>query len=304
MNVRSLAEGCADLHRMANDPTPRIGFGLPYLDSRLNGGLAKGQCAMVMAFSHVGKTSVALNAIFNNSHVPVLFFSIEMALDQVTSKLMAMSVERPTVAIEEDFRHPQPPSYVQAVLDRHHMMLCDDSPDLSMKAADAAFDEAAEIMAGRGLTPPRLVIFDYLELIVGNGLLEKSSQVDRAAEKVHVFARKHKTSCILLHQVGKGDAGGGAEPLDLGSGRFGGHQTMDVVVGMYNPSARKDMPPEERRRIEDKRVIQLLKNRVTGTVDISGRDHRLDPVSMRLAEWGRPDLAWSVPPIQEEMEYA
>src|SRR5688500_8147759 len=112
-------------------------------------------------------------------------------------------------------------------------------------------------------------------------MMEKSTQVDRAAERVHMFARKFKTSVMLLHQVGKGEAGGGAEPLDLGSGRYGGHQTMDVVVGMWNPSAKKDLSPSDRKPIENQRVLALLKNRVTGQVDPSGHAHRLDPVSMR-----------------------
>jgi replicative DNA helicase len=304
-NVRTLADGYTQLHRMANDPTPRVPLGVPYLDARLNGGLSKGQCCMVMAFSHVGKTSLALNAIYQNVAVPILFFSIEMQFDQVASKLTAMATQRSTSQIESDFRGNIIPEYVQSMVDRHHLMLCDDAPDLNLKAADQSFEDASEALAKRGYGPPRLVIFDYLELISGNGMMEKSTQVDRAAERVHVFARKHKTSVMLLHQVGKGEAGGGAEPLDLGSGRYGGHQTMDVVVGMWNPSAKKDMRPEERAGIKDQRVLALLKNRVTGQTDLQGLAHRLDPVSMRLTEWSNtPQLPWQQQAEPSELEYA
>ncbi len=304
MTVRNLAEGFSDLHKMANDPTPRIGFGIPFLDEKTNGGLAKGQCAMVMAFSHVGKTSLAINAISNNSHIPVLFFSIEMPWEQVASKLTAMEVVRATTIIEEDFRGDRQPGYVQEVIDKHRLLLCDDSPDLSMKSAEASYHEASEILAAKGQPPPRLVVFDYLELVSGNGMMEKSTQVDKAAERVHMFSRKMKTSAILLHQVGKGEAGGGAEPLDLGSGRYGGYQTMDIVVGMYKPGAKKGLASDERYRLSDQRVLQLLKNRVTGQLDEPGRAHRLDATSMRLTDWNdRVTPLWSSPPQVREFQF-
>lgn len=302
MSVRNLAAGFGELHKMATDPTPRIGFGVDYIDSRCNGGMPKAKVAMVMAFSHVGKTALAINAIHTNPHIPILFYSIEMPIEEVTCRLTAMETGLSTSKVESDFRGHQPPDYVQEILDKHKRLLVDDSPDLSMKAADASFESATETLAEMGQDPPRLVIFDFLEKIQGVGLMEKAVQVNRVASQVHTFCRKHRTSGILLHQVGKGDAGGGAELLDLGSGRYGGFELMDLVIGMSRPASRKDMPPADRERLRDQRILQILKNRLAPHgVDEVGRAHRLHPITMRLTDWAEPVLPNWRSTYQEEM---
>src|SRR5690606_34570789 len=169
---------------------------------------------MLMAFSSVGKTTLGLNVIVNNPDVPILFFSLEMSWRMVAARLAAISTGTSTKAIEEHYKNVGRPPEVQATADKFKLLVCDDTPAITLKEAKASCHEAADKLG----EPPRLVIWDYLELIGGSGIAGKAEQVDRATEKLRNWTREQDTACLVLHQVGKGDAGGGAKPLDLGSG--------------------------------------------------------------------------------------
>src|SRR5690606_413876 len=102
VRVKSLADGLRELRRVVTDPTPRVPFGIPYIDSRTNGGLSIGETAMGMAFSHVGKTALATEMVANNPNVPFLFFSIDQAVDKLSARLLARVTGQSTTKIEAD----------------------------------------------------------------------------------------------------------------------------------------------------------------------------------------------------------
>ncbi len=268
----------------ANDPRPRIGVGLPFFDLPTNGGLARSEIAMFQAFSSVGKTTFALNVIRRNPDVPTLFFSLEMNWRMVAGRLCAMEVPTSTAQIEADYREAgidDHPEYMQRVVDKYRNLACDDTPGLSLNQADSAFDSATELIG----EPPRLVIFDYLEMLSGSGMLGKAEQVDRAAIKLRDWTRKHDCSTLLLHQVGKGDArDSGAEPLSMDSGRYGGFAPMDAVIGGYAPRLARGISPADLEAVREDLYLQLLKNRA-GVAHPQGMRHRLDRRTLRISEW-------------------
>jgi hypothetical protein len=168
----------------------------------------------------------------------------------------------------------------QATVDKFRKLVCDDTAGITIKQFDRAFEDATEAIG----EPPRLILIDYLELIGGNGMLGKSEQVDKLAQQLRAWTRNHNCSTIVLHQVGKGDGGSGAEPLGLDSGRYGGFQPMDYVVGAYRPSLRRGITPQEHEECREEIVLQLLKNRA-GQPFPSGEKHRMDAKTGRLSEW-------------------
>jgi replicative DNA helicase len=281
-----------DQYRLwARDPTPRIGLGLSFFDGRTNGGVGKSEIAMLMASSSVGKTAIGLNIIRANPLVPALFISLEMDGRMLAARLAAMTTGVGTTFLEEELKRGVEPPQIQQTIDSYPYLVVDSTPGLAVKDMAASVSEATEILGVR----PRLVIVDYLELIGGTGILaSKTEAVDKVAVQLRNFTRKHDVSTIILHQVGKGDGGGGSEPLALDSGRYGGHQPMDYVIGAYAPRLEKDIQPDKYERVRDEVYLQLLKNR-SGSAHAPGVRHRLDPLSLRLSGWG--DTPWRQQPM-------
>ncbi len=281
--IRNVHDGLSDFVTWASDIRPRIGLGLPFFDNFTGGGLAKAECAMILAYSSVGKTWMALNAIVNNPETPTLFCSIEMSWRQVASRLVAIGTGVPTWTLESTIKAGGAPGQLGDTMQRFPLLLGNDASDQSVKAIGQSIEAASK----RLNTDIRLVVIDYLELISGSGLLGKSEQIDRAAQKVRALAKDYDCSVIVLHQVGKGSNTGGFEPLNLDDGKYGGHHPMDAVVGMYAPRLQKGLDSTERRAIRDVVYCQLLKNR-NGMAEPEGVKHRLSPETGKITPYGVP----------------
>lgn len=281
MTIRSVTSGLEDFRAWATDPTPRIGLGLPFFDKRTNGGLAKAECAMVLAYSSVGKTWIGLNAIANNPRIPTLFFSLEMSWRQVVSRVVAITSGIPTWELEKMLRDGSTPQqYIETGI-HYPFLLGDDRSETGAKEMKQAIMDAGAKIG----QPIRLVIIDYLELMGGAGMLGKSEQVDKAAQKIRSIAKDCDCSVIVLHQVGKTDGSGGFEPLSLDSGKYGGHQPMDYVIGAYAPRLNMKLTEHQRDDAQDELYLQLLKNR-NGKAHPGGVRHKLDQTTGRITPWG------------------
>lgn len=297
MTLRSVLHGVEDYRTWATDPTPRIGFGLPFLDSATNGGLAKAECGMVLAYSSVGKTAIALNAIANNPKTPTVFFSLEMSWRQVVARLTAILSGIPTWVLEQQFKSGTMPQQLLEVAAAYPVLLGDDRSELSMKDMKAGILDASSKLGAQ----VRLVVIDYLELIGGAGMLGKSEQVDRAAQKIRALAKDCDCSVLILHQVAKTDGSGGHEPLSLDSGKFGGHHPMDYVVGAYAPRLDRKLTEQQQQAVQGELYLQLLKNR-SGKARPAGVRCTLDPETGRLTQFGQiMPLPVQLSPYQQQL---
>ena len=279
--VRNVTAGLHEYASWATDPRPRIPWGLSFFDGPTGGGIARSETAMVIAYSGVGKTTLALNVIRANPDIPTLFFSLEMSWRQVVSRLTAMEINVSTQELEAKIKQDGGINqYGQRIADRYHRLVCDDTPAITLKAAKQSFEKAEEILGTR----PRLVLWDYMERIGGTGLMNKAEAIDRAAEKMADWHREQDVSGIVLHQVGKTSGTGGHKPLSLDDGRYGGHQAMDYVVGAYAPRLNPDLTDMEFQQCQPELFLQLLKSR-SGSAQPIGRKHRQDPTTMRVEPW-------------------
>lgn len=279
--VRTVVDGLNEYVSWANDPRPRIPWGMSFFDGPTGGGIARSETCMVIAYSSVGKTSIGMNVIRNNPTVPALFISLEMSWRQVVARLTAMQFDISTQAIEAEVKENLGFNrYGQDMADRFSKLVCDDTPAISLKQAKESFRKATDILG----EPPRLVVWDYLERIGGTGLMNKAEAIDRAAEKMADWHREMDCSGIVLHQVGKGSDTGGFKPLSLDDGRYGGHQAMDYVVGAFAPRLNPELNEWESSQVQPELYMQLLKSR-SGAARPVGVKHRQDPISMRIGPW-------------------
>lgn len=281
--VRTVNDGLQEYFAWATDPRPRIPWGLPFFDRPTGGGIARSETAMLIAYSSVGKTSIALNIIRNNPHVPTLFFSLEMSWRQVVSRLTAMEYGISTQQIEAKIKELGYNPYHDHMVDRFSHFVCDDTPAISLKAAKESYRRASELLP----EPPRLVVWDYLERIGGMNLMGGPEKVTQATMKMADWHRDMDCSGVLLHQVGKGSDTGGYKPLSIDDGKYGGHESMDYVIGAYAPRLDPELSDYEFQKVEPELYMQLLKSR-SGPALPSGVKYRRDPVSMRITPWTEP----------------
>jgi replicative DNA helicase len=284
VTIQTVADGFKSYREWATDTRPRIGTGHSWFDLPTGGGIARSELGMFIAFSGVGKTTWALSVIKANPDVPILFFSMEMSWRMVVARLAAMELGVSTKQLEADMAAGNEPAGFQAITDKYRGLVCDDTSDISLKEATTSFEAATDILG----TKPRLVIWDYLELISGGGLMSKSEQVDKAAVKLRSWTRNHDTSSLVLHQISQ--ESGGYKPLTLSSGRYGGYQPCDFVLGAYREELNPDLTVEEFQRCRNSIHFQLLKNR-NGQTEPRGVKYRLDPVTMTFTPWGQPYIA-------------
>ena len=284
VGIRDVREGVEDFRSWATDPRPRVPYGIPFIDQATNGGMARSEITQLMAFSSVGKTTIALNIIRNNPDVPTLMMSLEMSWRMVVVRLAAMSYGVSTRFLEEELKAGRVPKELVDVCDRFPHLICDDTPALTFKAGNDSFKRAADRIGAA----PRIVVWDYLELIGGAGMLGKAEQVDRTAQKGRDWTREHDTHSVFVHQVGKGDSGGDV-PLSMDSGRYGGFQPFDAIVGAYAPRLERGLSQAGFDAVRDDIYIQLLKNRA-GQSQPVGVKHRLDHQTLRLDPYTRPAL--------------
>lgn len=296
--LRSVQNGLQDFATWAADPRPRVGLGLPFFDGPTNGGLAKAECAMVLAYSSVGKTTIALNAIARNPKVPCVFFSLEMSWRQVVARLTAICSGIPTWELEKLLKSGDPVQQVTETGIQFPYLLGDDRSELDLKTMKNSVQEAQQKL---GLEVG-LVVIDYLELIGGAGMLGKSEQVDRAAQKIRALAKDCDTRVLVLHQVAKTDGSGGHEPLSLDSGKFGGHHPMDYVIGAYAPRLDRKLTEMQRDGIQTELYLQLLKNR-NGKANPQGVRHFQDPLTGVVRTWGQTQVTIpGITPMQPHLE--
>lgn len=295
---RNVATAFGELAAWVNDPTPRIGWGMSFFDGPTGGGIALGESCMLMAYSSVGKTTIGLNVIRNNPDVPCLFMSLEMGWRQVISRLTAMEHGISTQTIEAHMKAGMGHNpYAQQVVDRYRYLICDDTPAISLKDARASVKRATELNNGNR---PKLIVWDYMELIGGSGLMNKSEAVDKSAQKLRDFHREVDAAGVVLHQVGKGSDTGGHKPLALDDGKYGGHHPMDYVVGAYAPRLERGLDRADFERCRPELYLQLLKSRSGGAEPVGVR-YRQDPVSMRIGDWEEPAFYSPIGAVQAPM---
>jgi hypothetical protein len=281
--VRTVHDGLTEYLAWATDPRPRIPWGLPFFDGPTGGGLARSETAMIIAYSSVGKTSILLNIVRNNPTIPTLFFSLEMSWRQVVSRLTAMEFGISTQSIEADLKEHGYNRFHDHMADRFSRFVCDDTPAISLKQAKESYRHATELLG----EPPRLVVWDYLERVGGMGLMGGSERITQSTIKMADWHRDLDCSGVLLHQVGKGSDTGGYLPLSLDDGKYGGHESMDYVVGAYAPRLNPELSEFEVMSCESDLYMQLLKSR-SGAAYPAGKRYRRDPVSMRIGPWTEP----------------
>jgi hypothetical protein len=159
------------------------------------------------------------------------------------------------------------------------MLTIVDKPAMSLKDMGRAIEEAEQAWGEK----VEFVAVDFLELVGGVPSLSDVSKVDQLARRVKDFSREHDVVTLLLHQVGRGAGGTGAEPLDIISGRYGSEISADYVLAGYRPCLRPGISQDDFLRERWQLWVQFLKTRGGSEIHASGLMHCFDPFTMRIS---------------------
>lgn len=212
-----------------------VATGFPDLD-RLTGGLQPSDLIILAARPSIGKTTFAMNiakSISLNQDKPVLFFSLEMSMEQLAMKLLCseagVSLQRlrdRDRLMEEDW---PPISRALARLSECSMYIDDTA---SIPAIEVR-TKARRIKAEHGLA---LIVIDYLQLMQGRGRAENRQQeVSEISRSLKALARELKVPILALSQLSRAVEMRASKVPNLADLRESGslEQDADIVAFLY-----------------------------------------------------------------------
>lgn len=238
---------------LGRDPTAPVRWALPWpaLDAAL-GGLRPGRLVVVAARPAVGKSALTLNLALAlaspatwyrydpknaaSRPVPVLYFSLEMPLDEIVARGASSMLRMNASDIEtgQALGHARAAELLQLTHDTGRAPLrfdCTTTKVATMR------DRATEFFRRNG---PGVVVIDYLQLASPAGLdLEKQASRERAvaamSRECKVLAMQLKCCVVLLSQLNR--SVDDTERPSLSHLRESGavEQDADVVVFLFGP---------------------------------------------------------------------
>ena len=244
--------------------------GFPRLDRTLSG-LQGGQLIVVAGRPGMGKTSFALNMVEYLAmvkKVPCLVFSLEMAADQLASRLLCSEAKVDSQNIRSGNVSEQ---------DIHKLA----SAIKVLKTAPVYIDDSSVISATEMLAKAQrlkktealgLIVIDYLQLMSGSGRAENRQQeISQLTRTLKVMSKELNLPIILLSQLSRA-----MEKRDKGSRRpmlsdlreSGAiEQDADVVLFLHREDYYGDeSTPENIGRAEI--IIAKQRNGPTGSIPV------------------------------------
>jgi len=218
---RPLSDAIDDYVHWAQHPDERIYFGFQDLDAQVRG-IAPSELCLINGFSHSGKTLFLLQILVANRDKTVVYFCPDEPRTLTLIKLACivhkiegrrleqMVTDNDTTGIrllEETAREWFP-----------NLAVFDQFMSLSEM-------EKAMIEVDRHLGQPRLMVFDYLEL------LSADETIPAKANTIKAFGKRHNIPLIVLHQSSR-TAGADGKKQTISSGAFGGEQQASHIVGV------------------------------------------------------------------------
>lgn len=259
------------------------------LDSKL-AGFQDSNLVILAARPGIGKTSFALNVaqhIAVKSKLPVGFFSLEMSQEELVDRLLVAQADIDSWKLktgrldDEDHRR-----LVHAMGELAEAQLyIDDTPGASLSEIRT---KARRLQMEHGL---KLIIIDYLQLIVGRNLENRVQVVSEISQGLKNLARELKIPVMALSQLSRSIESRGARKPQLSDLRESGaiEQDADVVMFLY----REDPDNVEQIKLD----IQKHRNGATGEIDLIFRGDRTRFYGMEKARSRGPKVVDDSPKV-------
>jgi replicative DNA helicase len=313
-----LTEAAHSFVRWAQSPEERVYLGIEPIDNEMRG-IAPGELAMMLGYSHGGKTLVLLHTLRNNRDKKVALFIPDEPKTLVLTKLVCMHHNIDARILEQRVAEDD-----KEAIDLLRQTAEEDFPNLAVfdqplvpADMERAYGEVSDVWGSK----PDLMVVDYLELV------EAGEMVPEKAGYLKGFGRRHDIPMLVLHQTSR-SSGAEGRKLTMSSGAYGGEQQATSIIGVrrkkYEIMAeindlreRLDRNHSEKAQermeslVYDQRIheytvtLSLLKNKRPGGTLVDDVDFELDIKTGRLwelkhgelpdqylrrAQWQQPEL--------------
>src|SRR5918994_1158191 len=244
--VSELAPGALEMIQRlyeAEGEVTGVETGFEDLD-RLTTGFHKSDLVILAARPAMGKTALALNAIWHASGqmgMPVAIFSLEMSKEQLVQRLIAQVTRIPAQALRSgNVRAEDWPKLVRGVAEVSRAPIwIDDTAGVTLMEMRAKVRSPAHHLNVAGEMPLSLVVVDYLQLMVGgearNRAENRQQEVSEISRGLKVLARDLDVPVLAVAQLSRAvEARHDKRPL-LSDLRDSGsiEQDADMVMFLY-----------------------------------------------------------------------
>ena len=209
---------------------------------RLTTGFHKSDLIILAARPAMGKTAMALNAIWHASgekKMPVAIFSLEMSKEQLVQRLISQTTRIPAQALRSgNVKAEDWPKLVRGVAEVSRAPIwIDDTAGVTLMEIRAKVRRLASQLNVAGEMPLSLVVVDYLQLMIGQGNRTENRQQEIAeiSRGLKVLARDLDVPVLAIAQLSRAvEARHDKRPL-LSDLRDSGaiEQDADMVMFLY-----------------------------------------------------------------------
>ena len=210
--VSELAPGALEMIQRlyeAEGEVTGVETGFDDLD-RLTTGFHKSDLVILAARPAMGKTALALNAIWHASgqmRMPVAIFSLEMSKEQLVQRLIAQVTRIPAQALRSgNVRAEDWPKLVRGVAEVSRAPIwIDDTAGVTLMEIRAKVRRLASQLNATGEKPLSLVVIDYLQLMIGQGNRQENRQQEIAeiSRGLKVLARDLDVPVLAIAQLSR-----------------------------------------------------------------------------------------------------
>src|SRR5918998_1336983 len=212
--VSELAPGALEMIQRlyeAEGEVTGVETGFEDLD-RLTTGFHKSDLVILAARPAMGKTALALNAIWHASGqmgMPVAIFSLEMSKEQLVQRLIAQVTRIPAQALRSgNVRAEDWPKLVRGVAEVSRAPIwIDDTAGVTLMEIRAKVRRLSSQLNARGEMPLSLVVVDYLQLMVGgearNRAENRQQEVAEISRGLKVLARDLDVPVLAIAQLSR-----------------------------------------------------------------------------------------------------
>jgi replicative DNA helicase len=209
---------------------------------RLTTGFHKSDLVILAARPAMGKTAMALNAIWHASgekKMPVAIFSLEMSKEQLVQRLISQTTRIPAQALRSgNVKAEDWPKLVRGVAEVARAPIwIDDTAGVTLMEIRAKVRRLSSQLNAAGERPLALVVVDYLQLMIGQGNRQENRQQEIAeiSRGLKVLARDLDVPVLAIAQLSRAvEARHDKRPL-LSDLRDSGaiEQDADMVMFLY-----------------------------------------------------------------------
>lgn len=199
----------------------KVYTGIAPFDAEMRG-ISPGHLAMLIGYSHSGKTLLALHMIRHNTDRRIAWFVPDEPAPLVLTKLACMEHGVSGAELEARLADHDPWGLrvLNETIERYDNLAVFDR-SLTPRTMTQGYDEACQHWSADA----DLVIVDYLELVrVGDSLAAK-------AEFVKGFGSDRDVPMLVCHQVSR-SAGSRGQSMRIDSGNFGGETWATFQIGV------------------------------------------------------------------------